>query len=82
MEPSPITTSQWKKVVKALYYSAASGFSGGFMLTLAGLFQQTGASTDLMFALKNAVIVGGVVGALNAVAVTIKQLFTTPPAGE
>lgn len=82
MEPTPITPSQWKKVLKALYYSAASGFSGGFMLALAGAFQLNGAGTDLVTALKTAVLVGGVVGALNSLAVTIKQLFTEPPKGE
>lgn len=75
---SPLSDGQITKVLKALYYSAASGFTGGFMLSLAGVFQINGAETDFIAALKTAAIVGGVVGALNSVAVTIKQLFTTP----
>lgn len=74
LEPSPITKPQWQKVLKALYYSAASGFSAGFVLALAGVLQ--GGETTLTAALGTAAVVGGVVGALNSLAVTIKQLFT------
>lgn len=76
MKPSKITQSQWQKVLKSLYYSASSGFVGGFMLGLAGAFQATGASTNLKTALLTGAVVGGVVGALNSLAVTVKQLFT------
>lgn len=72
--PSKITEDQWKKVLKALYYSAASGFSAGFVLALAGVLQS--GETTLTAALGTAAVVGGVVGALNSLAVTIKQLFT------
>lgn len=74
LQASPVTEDQWKKVVKALYYSALSGFSGGFMLALAGVLQ--GGETSLSKALITAVVVGGVVGALNSLAVTVKQVFT------
>ncbi len=80
LEASPITKSQWKKVLKALYYSASSGFAGGFVLGLAGVLQ--GAvnvhTLNVVAALQTAAIVGGVVGALNSLAVTMKQLFTQP----
>jgi hypothetical protein len=76
MQTSPITTSQWKKVLKALYYSAGSGFAGGFVLGLAGVLQAGTANFHVVTALETAAIVGGVVGALNSLAVTVKQLFT------
>lgn len=78
LQPSPITTPQWKKVLKALYYSAASGFAGGFVLGLAGVLQTATSDPDfsIVVALQTAAIVGGVVGALNSLAVTVKQLFT------
>lgn len=78
LQPSPITTPQWKKVLKALYYSAASGFAGGFVLGLAGVLQTAPNNPDfnVVVALQTAAIVGGVVGALNSLAVTVKQLFT------
>lgn len=76
MKVSPMAQSQWTKVLKALYYSAGSGFTAGFMLALAGVLQS--GSGDLTHALLTAVIVGGVVGALNSLAVTVKQLFTAP----
>lgn len=74
LTPSAITTPQWKKVLKALYYSVGSGFVGGFSLALAGAFQS--GSVNITSALGTAAVVGGVVGALNALAVTVKQLFT------
>lgn len=75
MNPSPITPHQWKKVLQALLYSASSGFAGGFMMALAGVLQTNG-SQDLAAAFETALVVGGVVGALNSLAVTVKQLFS------
>lgn len=75
LKPTVITTNQWQKVLKSLYYSAASGFSAGFMLSLSGVIQS--GNMDLVHSLSTAAIVGGVVGALNSLAVTVKQLFTT-----
>lgn len=75
MQPSPLSSHQWQKVLKALLYSAGSGFAGGFMMGLAGVLQTNG-SQDLVAAFQTAFIVGGVVGALNSLAVTVKQLFT------
>lgn len=79
IQPSPITSSQWKKIGKALAYSAGSGFTAGFVLGLAGALQ-TADSPDfrLVAALETAAVVGGVVGALNSLAVTVKQLFSDP----
>lgn len=74
LQASPVTESQWKKIAKALYYSAASGFSGGFILALAGVLSSGDAS--LGSALLTAAAVGGVVGALNSLAVTVKQVFS------
>ena len=70
MTPTPITQNQWKKVLKALYYSASSGFAGGFMLALAGVFQA--GMQNLSHALITAVVVGGVVGALNSLVIYLK----------
>lgn len=79
IQPSPISPRQWRKVLKALYYSAASGFAGGFVLGLAGALQTAGSPEfRIVAALETAAIVGGVVGALNSLAVTIKQLYTEP----
>jgi hypothetical protein len=74
MSVSQVSAEQWKKVLKALYYSAGSGFSAGFMLALAGVIQS--GEIDPIQALQTAAVVGGAVGALNSLAVTIKQLFT------
>lgn len=79
MQATPITKTQWQKVLKALYYSASSGFVGGFILGLAGVLQASNGdlhSFNVLLALETAGIVGGVVGALNSLAVTIKQVFT------
>lgn len=76
---TPITQRQWRKVVKALLYSGISGFAGGFGLALVGVVQVPG--HEFVEGLKTAVVVGGTVGALNSLAVTVKQLFT-PPNGE
>lgn len=83
LQPSPITGSQWRKVVKSLYYSFTAGFVGGFVLALTGalsaLLQHSG-NAAIGASLVIALVTGGVIGGLNALAVTVKQLFTTPPA--
>jgi len=71
---SKVSKGQWQKVLKALYYSAASGFSAGFALDLAGVLQS--GETGTISALGTAALVGGLVAALNSLAVTIKQIFT------
>lgn len=78
IQPSPISTNQWKKVVKALYYSASSGFVAGFLLAITGVFTgiANGGNLSLSTSLVVALIAGGVVGALNSILVTVKQLFT------
>lgn len=82
IQPSPISTKQWEKVLKALYYSAASGFAGGFVLGLAGILQASSGHVhdlNLVSSLETAAVVGGVVGAFNSIAVTVKQLFSSEP---
>jgi len=82
LQPSKITADQGQKILKALAYSAGSGFVGGLLLTLGGILSpltQGGQVTlDKTFLVSLAVgaLVGGVVGAINALAVTVKQLFT------
>jgi hypothetical protein len=79
LEPSPITPRQWRKVLQALYYSAGSGFAGGFVLGLAGVLQASSGhihDLNLVASLETAAVVGGIVGAFNSLAVTVKQLFT------
>ncbi len=75
---TPITKSQRKKILKALYYSFSSGFVGGFVLAFTGVLSniQNGVAVEFGSSLVVALIVGGVVGALNSLAVTIKQLLT------
>jgi hypothetical protein len=77
LQISPITKEQASKIVKALYYSAASGFTAGFVLVLGGVLPGVlDGTTTLQGAFVAALVTGGVVGALNSLAVTIKQLFT------
>lgn len=82
MKPTPITPNQWQKVAKALYYSFTSGFVGGFTLAITNALTsiQSGGHIDIGTAFVIGLVVGGVVGGLNTLAVTIKQLFT--PSGE
>lgn len=81
-QPTPITSNQWAKIRKALLYSTSSGFVGGFVLSLASILQPISAGTPVAFdskflvSLLTGAIVGGVVGALNGAAVTIKQLYS------
>lgn len=76
MKTTPITQSQWKKVLKALCYSLGSGFVGGFVLGLSGVLQAGTSDLNIIKGLETAAIVGGAVGSLNSLAVTIKQLFS------
>lgn len=82
MTPTPITPNQWQKVVKALYYSFSSGFVGGFTLAITNALTSltSGGHIDFGQAFAIGLLVAGVVGGLNTLAVTIKQLFT--PSGE
>lgn len=73
MAPTPLTNHQWQSVVKALAYSFGSGFVGGLILG-ATSFLQSGASAGT-HAL-TALVVAGVVGGLNTLAVFVKQLFS------
>lgn len=78
MQVSKITYEQWIKVAKALAYSFGAGFMGGFILTLTGVLTTVanGGALNVNGALAIAVVTGGIVGGLNALAVTVKQLFT------
>lgn len=73
LEISPITSDQWRKVTRALAYSFGSGFVGGFTLAITGALTT---HSDIGSATLTAFAVAGVVGGLNAIAVTVKQLFT------
>jgi len=75
---SPITPKQWQKVLKALCYSFGSGFAAGFSLAVTGALSGlvNGGSLSVNTALIVALVAGGLVGAFNSIAVTIKQLFT------
>ena len=61
MTISPVTKAQWVKVLKALAYSFVSTFAVALM-----------ASNEL----SKAAIAAAAVAGLNAVLVTVKQLFT------
>lgn len=73
---TPITKSQAVKILKALGYSFVSGFLG--TLTLFALdfvnaaVNGTAAITNLALALLAAAVIGGI----NALLVTVKQLLT------
>lgn len=83
MQITAITSNQFSKIVKALYYSASSGFVAGFLLAITGVFTNlsNGGTLSLSKSLVTGVVAGAVVGALNSLLVTVKQLFTTeqPP---
>lgn len=78
LQPSPITSDQRGKILKALYYSFGSGFAGGFVLAVSGALTGllNGGNVNVAKSLAIAAVVGGVVGGLNSLAVTIKQVFT------
>lgn len=77
---STISKEQWAKVVRALYYSFSSGFAGGFILSLTGAISGivNGTTPSIGKSAVVALILGGVVGGLNSLAVAIKQLYTIP----
>lgn len=79
MQPSPITPNQSLKILKALAYSFGSGFVGGFLLSVTGIIQAylAGGPLDLGQSALIGLVLGGVVGGLNTIAVTIKQVFTS-----
>jgi hypothetical protein len=80
--PSPLSNDQWLKVLKAAAYSFGSGFVGGFVLALSGLLTSivNGGTISLSTAAVIAVVLAGVVGGLNTLAVFLKQLYTEPKA--
>lgn len=82
LQATTITSNQWQKVLKALYYSVTSGFAAGFLLALTGVFTSlaNGGTLSISKSLVVALISAGVVGAINGLLVTVKQLFT--PAGK
>ena len=74
MQPSPISGNQALKILKALAYSFGSGFVGGVILSLANTLQTTGVTFNR--AVVTGLVIGGVVGGLNTIAVTVKQVFS------
>lgn len=75
MKPTPITKSQWRKVLKAMIYSFLSGFVGALILMFGGLLQ-SGQPIEKKVVV--AFVIAAVGGGLNTLAVTVKQLFTPP----
>lgn len=77
-QPSPITPKQKKSIFKALAYSTASGFTGGLLLSLSNVLSSiaNGGHFDGGKALGSALIIGGTVGAINGLIVTVKQVFS------
>lgn len=78
MQISPITKKQWTKVAKALGYSFVSGFVASIALMAGDFITAAQAGTAAVNSLVYALVAGGVVGGINAVLVTVKQLFTQP----
>lgn len=82
MKASVLSNDQWFKVLKALAYSFGSGFVGGFTIATTGLLSTIGTSgITFSKATLIALVVAGVVGGLNTLAVFIKQLFTPTEIG-
>lgn len=78
MEITPLSTSQWKKVVKALVYSFASGFIATLSLLSLDFINAAQQGTASIVNLATALVTAAAVGGVNAVVVYIKQLFTDP----
>lgn len=78
LQPSPITDNQWQKVLKAMAYSFGSGFVVGLATAVTGLLTvvTNGGQLNLSASVGMGLLIGGLVGGVNAVAVTIKQVFT------
>lgn len=72
MVPTPLTQNQWQKVVKALAYSFGAGFITGLLLTL-GNYLQSGKPLDTK--LVHSLVIAAFVGGINALLVTIRQVF-------
>lgn len=74
-----LNNSQWLKVLHHLWYSFGAGFVGGFALAASGamsaLLQHTG-TVQVSASVLVGLVVAGVVSGLNALAMTISQLFT------
>lgn len=74
-----LSDAQWLRVLHHLWYSFGAGFVGGFALAASGamsaLLQHTG-TVQVTASLLVGLVVAGVVSGLNALAVTISQLFT------
>lgn len=79
MSISPITREQAIKILKALGYSFASGFLGTLTLMALDFIHAASSGQAKVVDLTVALLAAAVIGGINAVAVTIKQLLT--PAG-
>ena len=73
---SPLTKGQVTKIIKALIYSFVSGFAGSFTLITIDVLTAVQGGYDAVSALLTSLLVGAVVAGINAVLVTVKQLFT------
>lgn len=73
---SPITKDQAIKILKALGYSFAAGFVGTMALTSLNFIEAAISGEASVVKLATALIVASVIGGINAVFVTIKQLLT------
>lgn len=76
---SSVTRSQWKKVIKALIYSFSAGFVGTFALQAQDLITAAHQGRAALTNLAVSLVAGAVIGGLNAIFVTVKQLFTLAP---
>ncbi|WP_160665199.1 hypothetical protein [Pseudarthrobacter sp. ATCC 49987] len=73
---TPITKSQAVKILKALAYSFVSGFIGVLVLVGADFINAATTGQATVVNLVTALIGAAVIGGINAVFVTIKQLLT------
>jgi branched-subunit amino acid ABC-type transport system permease component len=73
---TPITLNQWKEVAKALVYSFSSGFVATLALLLTNILTTNSAMDGKILI---SLLIAASVGGLNALAVTLKKLFTTEP---
>lgn len=73
---SPITKEQAIKILKALGYSFASGFLGVLTLVSVDFINAAMNGKAAIVNLVTALLAAAVIGGINAVFVTIKQLLT------
>lgn len=76
MQPSYISYTQWKSIIKAAAYAFVSGFTGTLSLMAFDFIRAAQNGKAAVVDLGLALLAGAVIGGINGVAVFAKKLFT------